>query len=419
MRHLLGRIVAIVFLSLAGSTALAADDKDVFFNGKNLDGWEGLQFWSVKDGAIVGDTSPDGAKHNTFLCSNKKYKDFELKFQVRLKGGTGNSGVQIRSEILDKGKLTVKGPQADIALGYWGSLYGENFGGMMKEADKDAVAKVLKKDDFNDYYIKCVDKHVTIKLNGTTTVDDDFDKMPDEGIIAWQIHQGGAMEVTFKNIEFKDLGDSAATKLLADAIAARATWKDFPGFVADVEITGQGQGHLARGKVQVNEKGKVDIQLDDTSAAPELADSAKPLLASLVGHRLPSSSDQKTPCKFGDENLLHPQGRLVVPMEDEPGSSYRIQDRQILVVNRKMKETTFTITVLENRLNEEKLYLPASYVVNFWDAKTDALTRSQSFHHTWVRVGKFDLPETIDRVTASTGKQESLRVKLSNHKLAR
>ena len=34
---------------------------------------------------------------------------------------------------------------------YWGSLYGENFGGMMKAADAKLVKKILKKDDFNDY----------------------------------------------------------------------------------------------------------------------------------------------------------------------------------------------------------------------------------------------------------------------------
>ena len=38
-----------------------------FFNGKNLDGWEGLldKFWRVEDGAIVGETKED-PKHNTF-----------------------------------------------------------------------------------------------------------------------------------------------------------------------------------------------------------------------------------------------------------------------------------------------------------------------------------------------------------------
>src|SRR5436305_14744954 len=66
------------------------------FVPKDLSGWEGLsEYWSIKDGALVGSTFPDGGKFNTFLCSKKKYKDFALHFQVRLKGKgwTGNSGV--------------------------------------------------------------------------------------------------------------------------------------------------------------------------------------------------------------------------------------------------------------------------------------------------------------------------------------
>jgi hypothetical protein len=175
------------------------------FLPKDLTGWEGLmEYWSYKDGALVGST-PQGLKFNTFLCSKKKFGDFELQFQIRLKGGQGNSGVQIRSEVFDPKHFAVKGPQCDIGAQYWGSLYGEHFGGMMKASDPKLVSKVLKKDDFNDYYIKCVGDHVTIKLNGETTVDGDFPKMPKDGIIAWQLHAGGPMEVTFRNIQFKDL----------------------------------------------------------------------------------------------------------------------------------------------------------------------------------------------------------------------
>jgi hypothetical protein len=193
-------------LTLATGLAARGGDNNAFFNGKDLTGWEGLidKFWSVKDNAIVGSTAPDGIKFNTFLCSKKKYKDFELQFQVKLTK-TGNSGVQIRSHIHNPKTFAVTGPQCDMGGPYWGSLYGENFGGMMKAADKDLVKKVLKESDFNNYYIKCVGKHVTIKLNGETTVDADFPKMPEEGIIAWQIHGGPAMEVTFKYIRFKDL----------------------------------------------------------------------------------------------------------------------------------------------------------------------------------------------------------------------
>ncbi len=193
--------------------AFTADDaKADFLGGKDLEGWEGLkQHWSVKDGALVGTTYPDGNSFNTFLCSNKNYKDFELKFQVKLqgKGWSGNSGVQVRSKIIDteagRKHFAVSGPQCDMGDIFWGSLWGEEFGGMMKQAPTDVVKKVLKKDDFNDYSIKVVGKHVTIKLNGETTVDDDFEKMPEEGIIAWQLHGGQPMEVTFKDIKFKEL----------------------------------------------------------------------------------------------------------------------------------------------------------------------------------------------------------------------
>lgn len=200
------------FMLLAALLVVAAPDGraadgDGFFNGKDFDGWEGLikEYWTVKDGAIVGSTiESKGLKFNTFLCSKKKYGDFELTFKVLLKDGSGNSGIQIRSEIFDMQKFAVKGPQCDIGAGYWGSLYGEHFGGMMKAASKESQASVKPK-EWNDYSIKAVGKHITIKINGTTMVDDDFPKAPDTGIIAWQLHQGGPMEITFKDIKFKEL----------------------------------------------------------------------------------------------------------------------------------------------------------------------------------------------------------------------
>jgi hypothetical protein len=128
--------------------------------------------------------------------------------------------------------------------------------------------------------------------------------------------------------------------------------------------------------------------------------------------------DQKTPCAFADEQAHHPLGRAIQVLNDEFHSSYRIRARQVIVVNRTTKDSRFTITVLENKMNEEKQYLPAHYVVNYWDAKSNALKRSESFRHEWVRVGKFDLPSTSLVVTAtSDGKLESRELKLTNHKL--
>ena len=62
--------------------------------------------------------------------------------------------------------------------------------------------------------------------------------------------------------------------------------------------------------------------------------------------------------------------------------------------------------MLHNYETPEKKYLPASYVVNTWAAghgkgHGELLTSSTSFHQTWQRVGKFDLPRTLLVVTAT------------------
>jgi hypothetical protein len=203
MRHTFSAgLGALGLAALVAAPARPDTPKSDFLAPSN---WEGLmEYWKIDGDTVVG-TTQQRQTFNTFLCSKKKYKDFELSCQVRLLGKTGNSGVQVRSHIHDTEHFAVTGPQADMGAGYWGSLYGEHFGGMMKMAPADQVNKVLKKDDFNDYSVKVVGKHVTIAINGVTTVDDDFPKMPDEGIIAFQIHAGEPMEVTFKNIKFKEL----------------------------------------------------------------------------------------------------------------------------------------------------------------------------------------------------------------------
>lgn len=188
-------------VGLVAGTARADETADFL----KKDNWEGLsEYWTLESTSVIGKAEKDPG-FNTFLCSKQKYGDFELTCKVRLTDAKGNSGIQIRSEVVDLKKFVVKGPQCDVGAGYWGSLYGEKFGGMMKEAPKDKVEAKLKKDDFNDYHVKCVGKHVTILVNGVVAVDQEFEKLPETGIIAFQLHAGGPMEVTFKEISFKSL----------------------------------------------------------------------------------------------------------------------------------------------------------------------------------------------------------------------
>jgi len=183
---------------------VSADPPAPALDGKSLAGWDFLtEYWKVEDGKIVG--HHDGSlKENTFLCSQKKFKDFELECKVKLTGKTANSGIQIRSEVDDPKGWVVKGPQCDMGDKYWGSLYGEKFGGMMQQSDFDKVKTKLKPNDWNDYFVKVVGKKVTIAVNGITTVDKAFENLPPEGIIALQIHKGQAMSAEFKDIKWRE-----------------------------------------------------------------------------------------------------------------------------------------------------------------------------------------------------------------------
>ncbi len=205
--------------------------------------------------------------------------------------------------------------------------------------------------------------------------------------------------------------DPAATKLLADARAARAVWRNFPGFAADLAVNHDGR--VTKANVTVDAKGKVQLDMEDG----DLKNWARRQVASLVAHRLPGATELSTPCAFADQVLDHPQGRAIRVLNDELHSSYRIRDRQILEVNRSMGETRFTITVLDNMWTKEKQCLPLAYVVNTWDVKSGQLRSSSAHHDTWTRLGDFDLPVTIGVVTATPGQLESRSLTFSNHRL--
>ena len=212
---------AALLLSPPGAADDKTDDTAAFLSPDN---WVGRSdIWKIENGAVVGETKED-PKYNTFFVSKKKYSDFELSFKVQLRGGVGNSGVQIRSTLRDDKKFVVAGPQVDVGKGYWGSLYGEGVGGMMKQAPADKIKEAVKPTEFNEFHIVAKGTHFTIKINGVTMVDQDFPTLPQpkpkdkdpkpadpkptptRGIIAFQAHGGyPAMRVEYKDIKFKVL----------------------------------------------------------------------------------------------------------------------------------------------------------------------------------------------------------------------
>ena len=190
---------------------------DLFERG-DLSGWKGLGGnWRWVNDELIGDTSPVGINFNTFLCSDKTYRNFEVQFDVKLDNGRGNSGLQIRSTLTDPSRYIVSGPQVDFGGEYWGSLYGEHFGertdGIMHRADAGLVSRNIKPSEWNSVFVRCVGQQVTVSINGAKFIDYGFPSIPAEGILAWQVHSGNAMTVRFRNARIRRIEEDSSTSL--------------------------------------------------------------------------------------------------------------------------------------------------------------------------------------------------------------
>jgi 3-keto-disaccharide hydrolase len=164
------------------------------FDGVSLKGWDGNpKFWRVEDGAIVGESTPQNPSGNSYIVyRGVEAKDFTLKFEIKVEG-TGGSGIQYRSKTgipwlaniapnvtANVGPVNLNwmmtGPQADFwpNSAYWtGQVYSENtpmrimaWRGQVVEAagmgpkrlmgniaDRDALGKLVRMNDWNQYIV--------------------------------------------------------------------------------------------------------------------------------------------------------------------------------------------------------------------------------------------------------------------------
>lgn len=225
------RLLTLTLLVLS-VTANAAEFESLF-NGKDLTGWAGkTEFWSVKDGAIVGQTTKSKpTKGNTFLVwQGGEVGDFVFKTMVRFSGN--NSGVQYRSELVgDPEDFVAKGYQADLhpKQEYFGMLYAEKWRGIVAkrfervvvgdDGKPEVVAEVgdtdqeLIDEQWNELTIIAVGNRQIHQVNGVTTMDltDNHPEAKRKGILALQLHAGSPMTVEFKDIVLRRLKGKQAT----------------------------------------------------------------------------------------------------------------------------------------------------------------------------------------------------------------
>ena len=171
------------------------------FNGKNLDGWTiyGTEKWYAEDGLLVCESGPDEAYG--YLGTNESYKNFELTLEFK-QGADGNSGVFFRSSI-EGTKIT--GWQAEVAPpgNDTGGIY-ESYGrGWLIKPDPEKD-KALKFGEWNKMKIRVVGDEVTTWLNGQEMIQLKDEKIgAANGSIALQIHDGGGIKVSWRNLKLK------------------------------------------------------------------------------------------------------------------------------------------------------------------------------------------------------------------------
>lgn len=213
------RAMMVVALCLFGASGYAedkqADDEKGFqplMEENSLAGWEGDQDWfRLEDGVVIAGSLEKEIPHNFFLCTTKEFEDFELRLEAKLVGKGDNAGIQFRTKKIE-GSHEVSGYQADMGMAWnrpvWGALYDESRRNkMLVDPLAELVNKALRKDDWNEFRIRCEGKRIQIWLNGVQTVDylEEDEGIAQRGIIALQIHGGAPAEASYRNVRIKTL----------------------------------------------------------------------------------------------------------------------------------------------------------------------------------------------------------------------
>ncbi|WP_395731350.1 family 16 glycoside hydrolase [Prosthecobacter sp.] len=234
----------LLFLSLLfTSFASAQDGFKPLFNGKDLTGWDGNpELWSVEDGCITGKTTGlEQLSYNQFLIwRGGKVKNFELHAKIKETGN--NTGIQYRSkELPENGKWSIGGYQCDIHPAHPNNamVYEERGRGIIVQNGQGVVIdpegkrwlasehEPVKVDiaQWHEYTVIAQGNHLIHKIDGKVTIDLlDFEesKRAFEGLLAFQIHRGPAMNVQIKDVMLKELPDGGVISFEKSAIPSDA-----------------------------------------------------------------------------------------------------------------------------------------------------------------------------------------------------
>lgn len=146
--------------------------------------------YEFADGVLIGKSRPK--TQNTFLCTKKRYRDFEMVYDFKVDPRL-NSGVQFRSniKILKNGRERVWGYQCEIdpsPRAFSAGVYEEAGRGWLANLkDNKKAREAFKPGEWNHVRILAVGKHIQTWINGVKATDFE-DERTAEGFFGFQVH---------------------------------------------------------------------------------------------------------------------------------------------------------------------------------------------------------------------------------------
>jgi hypothetical protein len=161
------------------------------------------QFWQLNNHMLHGVIGKEKDHHYSY--TKKSYTDFELNVLIKMVGDEdANSGVCVR--INPTSWDDAPGYQIDMGKGYWGSLWEERRGNMVQKYPDSLVAKIVKRNDWNHYYIIARGHHIEAWLNGVKTIDIIHDTGFLDGKIGFQLcHLHNPTTVDIKSLYIREI----------------------------------------------------------------------------------------------------------------------------------------------------------------------------------------------------------------------
>lgn len=232
-------ITSLIILLLIGCEA---STETFLFDGSTLEGWEGSsKAFRVEGGSIIGGDLEEPLDESYYLCTTKKYRNFELTLSAKFNDdkAIGNAGVSFRAKRVpnsnevasyqaDMGHIAPKfislfsdhTPQdMDNPFSLWGSLVDECRADTSRYPnadqfpvvflgipDRTQINEIVKIDDWNEIKVFAYENNIEIRVNGVTTVKFTENKdISKEGFICLQAHSGEPFEIQYKDIKIKEL----------------------------------------------------------------------------------------------------------------------------------------------------------------------------------------------------------------------